>query len=164
MMMTEIGQLVDTDYLMIETKVKPGAFRGGILVNNVDRKLILIQKTSSKEPLNYPNYWDEKCIGLLHYCGTNKHQSKEIEEQNLNVQENDILNKGTYPIYVYLYYQNGTYRYLGTFSRLPKYDDVLFYNGKRMHRFGLISNNIEAVHPYIDEIISKGQVIIDQTE
>ena len=164
MMMTEIGQFVDTGYLMNETKLNPGAFRGGILVNNMDRKLILIQKASNKEPLNYPNYWDENCIGLLHYCGTNKHQSKRVEEQSLSVQENDILNKGSYPIHVYLYYQKGKYRYLGTFSRLPKYDDVLVYNEKRMHRFGLISNNIDTVHSYIDEIISEGQIIIDPME
>ena len=155
--MTEIGQTVDFDHVCSVANVTPEGFWGGILVNNHDNLLILIQNEDSSKPSKYPNYWDEGIIGLLHYCGTNKHQSKNNPVQNLMVAENKILNEGSRPIFVYLRFKAGKYIYLGEFTRVPKYDDEVEYAGKRMYRFGLISNNINAIRHIVIDIIYKGQ-------
>lgn len=156
-LMTEIGEVVDSNHVYKAANVTPQGFRGGILKNDLENTLILIQNTEDTETSKYPNYWDESCIGLLHYCGTNKHQSNSVPVQNLNVIENQILNDGSRPIIVYLRCKRGKYVYLGEFTRLPRYDDMVEFNGKEMFRFGLISNNIDAIRPLVTKIIKKGQ-------
>ena len=156
-LMTEIGQTVDFNHVCYAANVTPEGFWGGILVNDRDNSLILIQNEDRSKPSKYPNYWDENVIGLLHYCGTNKHQSKNIPAQNLKVAENKILNEGSRPIFVYLRIKASKYIFLGEFIRVPKYDDEIEYDGKIMYRFGLISSNISAIRHIVMNLINKGQ-------
>ena len=90
---------------------------------------------------------------MLHYCGANKGQTKEFDKQNLNSRLNSSLNNGKYPIYVHVKFPGSRYLFTGRFTRLPMYDEDLEYNGKTIYRFGLISNNIDAVEHLIKELI-----------
>ncbi len=158
--MTDIGSYVSVDYIIRETGVvSEMGLQCGILVNDKDQKIILIQHLNNKNNEKYPNYWDEKSIGMLHYCGTNKGQTKEFNRQNLNSKLNGALNDGKYPIYVYVRYPGPKYRFMGRFTRLPKYDEELNYHEKVIYRFGLISNNIDATESIIRELILENNTI-----
>lgn len=153
--MTDIGSFVNVDYIVRETGVvSEMGLQCGILVNDKSQKIILIQHPHSGNNAGYPNYWDEKCIGMLHYCGTNKGQTKEFDRQNLNSRLNGSLNNGKYPIYVYVKFPGPKYMFMGRFTRLPLYDEELEYKGKTIYRFGLVSNNIDATEPLIRDLIS----------
>ena len=47
--------------------------------------------------------------------------------------------------------------FLGEFTHIPKYDWEIEYDGKRMYRFGLISNNISEIRHIVMNIINEGQ-------
>ena len=73
------------------------------------------------------------------------------------VTENKILNEGSRPIFIYLRIKANKYIFLGEFIRVAKYDDEIEYDGKRMYRFGLISNNISAIRHIVMNVIDEGQ-------
>ena len=60
--MTEIGQTVDFSHVCSAANVTPEGFWGGILVNDRDNSLILIQNEDRSKPSKYPNYWDENVM------------------------------------------------------------------------------------------------------
>ena len=150
-----IGDVISSDELAIIAGVKNGlGLQCGILVNDKDRLTVLVMScTSSGITSNYPNYWDEETIGILHYCGTNKGLTKVASKQNLNSRLNKAVNEGTYPIQVYARIDAGMYRYLGLFKRIPALDKELIYEGRTIYQFGLVSTNIDSSSKYIEDII-----------
>ena len=133
--------------------------QSGIFVNDDDKIIILLQKnTSPRSIMRYPNVWDEDEVGILHYCGTNKGQIKEIRTQNLQSRLNRHVNMAVYPIHVFSldpYFKQYTrYMYLGEFSRAKEYDKIVEVDGKNVYSFGLRSKNVDRIHNHITEIIS----------
>ena len=134
--------------------------RGGIFHNKKENSLILIQNLK-QEDQKYPNYWDERCIGLIHYCGTDKGITSKSEGQSVNPDTlNGLLNEGKCPIHLYLRESTDRYCYFGRFTRLPKYDEKLRINNRLVYRFGLVSNSIDVLAPRISEIM-KDQINLE---
>ena len=151
--MTEIGEFIDSDSFAIVADVNgKNGIRGGIFHNKQDNSLFLIQNMR-QEDQKYPNYWDKGCIGLLHYCGTDKGITSRSEGQSVNPDTlNGLLKEGKCPIHLYLRENTNRYCYFGRFTRLPKYDEKLKINNRLVYRFGLVSNNIDVLTPRISEI------------
>lgn len=160
--MTEIGECIDSDAFVKATNLESKkAIRGGIFFNEKEENIILLQRVG-KEPA-YPNYWDEDCIGLLHYCGTNKGLSSSCDKQTLASDTlNGRLNEGLYPIHLYVSHKANSYCYFGKFTRLKKYDEELKIDDRTVYRFGLISNNIDAIRPMVCSIIESGQMDFEE--
>jgi len=132
--------------------------QSGIFVNDDDKITILLQKNTSPNSITrYPNVWDEKEVGVLHYCGTNKGQIKEIKTQNLKSKLNRHVDMAIYPIYVFSldpYFKQYTrYMCLGEFNRAKEYDKMVEVNGKNVYSFGLRSNNTDIIRQHIIGII-----------
>lgn len=156
--MTEIGECIDSDAFVKAVNLdSKKAIRGGIFFNEKEECIVLLQRVG-KAPA-YPNYWDEDCIGLLHYCGTNKGLSSGCDKQTLAPGTlNGRLNEGLYPIHLYVLRKDNSYCYFGKFTRLKKYDEELEIKGRVVYRFGLISNNIDSIRPMVCDIIEEGQL------
>ena len=149
--MTKIGDYVGVQQIVEEAGVKSAAgLQCGILVNDDGKRTTLIIALPGAKTPRYPNYWDQKDVGVLHYCGTDKGQTKRILKQNINSRLNSAVNTGRYPIYVYIRHPNHEFRYMGEFSRCTEYDEELTNRGKTIYRFGLISKDVDAVAPILN--------------
>lgn len=160
--MTEIGECIDSDAFVKAANLdSKKAIRGGIFFNEKEESIVLLQRVGEKPA--YPNYWDEDCIGLLHYCGTNKGLSSSCDKQTLAPDTlNGRLNEGLYPIHLYVLRKDNSYCYFGKFTRLKKYDEELEIKGRVVYRFGLISNNIDSIRPMVCDIIEEGQLDFEE--
>ena len=160
--MTEIGECIDSDAFVKAANLdSKKAIRGGIFFNEKEESIVLLQRVGEKPA--YPNYWDEDCIGLLHYCGTNKGLSSSCDKQTLAPDTlNGRLNEGLYPIHLYVLRKDNSYCYFGKFTRLKKYDEELEIKGRVVYRFGLISNNIDSIRPMVCDIIETGQLHFEE--
>lgn len=151
--MTHIGDYVCVDELVSLAGVKNSyGIQCGILVNDVASSIILIPKLPTSIQ-NYPNQWDPEIVGLLHFCGTNKGQTKQVTEQTLHSKLNKSVNDGVHPINVYIRYPDKRYRFMGEFARVPKYDEWIELDGKRVIVFGLMSKNIKETEAIIKEMM-----------
>ena len=149
--MTKIGEFVGVQQIVEEAGVKsPAGLQCGILVNDKDKRTTLIIALPGGRIPRYPNYWDRKEIGVLHYCGTDKGQIKSIPKQNIESRLNSAVNTGRYPIHVYIRHPNYDFRYMGEFVRCREYDEELENRGKIIYRFGLISKNVDEVAPILN--------------
>jgi len=154
--MLKIGEFYEANKIAELAGVKGArGLQCGIFVNDNNKTTILIQ-TISKEGMteNYPNKWDEESIGVLHYCGTNKGQTKDIPKQSLESKLNKHVNEAIFPIHVFVKYPEQYFQYLGEFIRLPKYDETINIDGKDIYLFGLVSKNIELTEMIIRKIMS----------
>jgi len=153
--MLQIGDYIEVSDLIELAGVKNAyGTQCGIIVNKKSNLTIIKPKLPTKKrPTDYPNEWDPKITGLLHFCGTNKGQTSKQTIQNLNSNLNKHVNEGIFPIYVYVCYPNNTYRYMGEFVRVPQYDEWVELDGKKIISFGLISKNINETERIITEMI-----------
>ncbi len=161
--MTKIGEYVGVEQIVEEAGVKSAAgLQCGILVNDDDKRTTLIIALPGVGTPRYPNYWDQKKIGVLHYCGTDKGQSKSIPKQNINSRLNSAVNTGVYPIHVYIRHPNHVFRYMGEFIRCREYDEELENGGKIIYRFGLISKNIDVIAPILNSYFNRNFSTIEK--
>ncbi len=151
-----IGDIVKIDVLIKMAGVKNEyGLQSGILVNDNDKLSILkMEQKNDSINVNYPNYWDEQTIGILHYCGTDKGLTKKSPDQNLNSKLNNAIFTGKYPIHVFVKQEGKLFLYLGVFERIPAMDVKLEYKNHMIYQFALVSRNIDAVEPYISKILN----------
>ncbi len=131
----------------------PMGLQSGIIVNDRDRRTILVQTVSSDRDNPYPNEWDDEIPGIIHYCATRKGIASSASGISLESRLNRHVNLNIYPIFLFVRYPDRTFRFMGEFVRLPKYDRGYFVNeGKEGYMFALISKNIDSIERFIDEI------------
>lgn len=152
--MFDLCSIISTDDLVEFSDVDgPMGLQSGIIVNDKDRRTILVQTISDDRKNPYPNEWDDKIPGMIHYCATRKGLSTSISKINLDSRLNKHVNLNIFPIFLFVRYPNKTFRFMGEFIRLPRYDRGYFVSeGKEGYMFALISKNIDSIEDYIDGI------------
>ena len=90
---------------------------------------------------------------MIYYCATRKGIVSSISKINLDSRLNRHVNLNIYPIYLFVRYPAKTFRFMGEFICLPKYDRGLFVSdGKEGYMFALISKIIDLIEQYVNEI------------
>lgn len=131
----------------------PTGLFGGIRVNDKNKRTILIQTIHSNVDSNpYPDRWDDDIPGMVHYCATRKGVPSSVTSVNLNSKLNMFVNLGIYPIFLFVRFPDKTYKYMGEFIRLSKYDEDYVLNGYQVYVFALISKNINAIQDTVSDI------------
>ena len=153
--MYSVGDVLNSEEVARFSGVKnSNGLQCGILVNDIDKVSVLIMGRKENNIASYyPNYWDEKTIGILHYCGTNKGLAKDIPKQSLDSKLNSAIYRRTYPIHVMVRNPDKTYLYLGIFERIPDMDKPIDYDNRIIYQFALVSRNIDKVESLIKELM-----------
>jgi len=152
--MFDLGEELDSDDLIAFSGVD--GFRGlqsGIIVNDEEKRTILIQTIAPNKDQNpYPNKWDDVIPGMIHYCATRKGISTSVNTLSMDSKLNRHVNLNIFPIYLFVRYPDKSFRFMGEFVRLPKYDEKHVSDGKDVYVFALISKNIDKIEGYVSEI------------
>ncbi len=131
----------------------PRGLQCGIIVNDKDKRTVLVQTLYEEgDSRPYPNRWDDVIPGLIYYCATRKGVGPRKKAINLNSRLNMYVNTGQYPIFLFVRYPSKSFRYMGEFIRLSRYDSKYMDNDLEVYHFALISKNIEAIDSYVKEI------------
>ncbi len=152
--MFDLGSILDSDDLVkfCDVDGRKG-LQAGIIINETDHRTILIQTlTKNMSENRYPNKWDDNIPCMIHFYATRKGVTSKIKRINLESRLNKYVNEGIYPIYLFARYPDTSFRFLGEFVRLPKYDVRVIDGENESYVFALISKNIASIEKYVDEI------------